>query len=432
MEKQRRWLRLDNAAKIYPAARSRSWSNLFRVSCTLNEDVDREVLQRALEVTVKRFPSVAVRIRRGLFWYYLEEVTKAPEIKDEYAYPLDRMPFDDIRKCAFRTIVHKNRIAVEFFHAVTDGNGGVVFLKTLVAEYLRQKYNVTIPSEYGILDVEEETTDAELEDSYLKNYGIVSYDRGEPDAYRLDGTVEKDGFLNVISGELDVKEVLARARSYGVSLTTFLTSVMIDCVIKLQNKRVPNRRRQKPVKILLPVNLRTIFGSSSLRNFVLYITPGIDPRLGDYTFDEIVKSVHHQMGYELDRHQMAARITANVKLEQLFIVKILPLFIKNPIMKLVFNLVGEKKSCLTLSNLGLTKVPLEMEGFVRRFDFVLGPQSKCKNNCGVISFGDKLYINFLRTIEESELERDFFCALVKMGLKVKLESNSRAEFDKTN
>lgn len=77
-ERKLRWLRLDNAAKIYPAARRRNWNNFFRLSATLDEAVDREVLQSALDVTVRRFPSIAVRLRRGAFWYYLEQLQKAP------------------------------------------------------------------------------------------------------------------------------------------------------------------------------------------------------------------------------------------------------------------------------------------------------------------------------------------------------------------
>ena len=65
-EKQLRWMRLDNAAKIYPAARRRSWNCLFRHSATLSEEVDVGVMQKALEVTIKRFPSIAVRIRREI------------------------------------------------------------------------------------------------------------------------------------------------------------------------------------------------------------------------------------------------------------------------------------------------------------------------------------------------------------------------------
>ena len=67
----RMWLKLDNAAKIYPAARRRNWNNMFRVSCTLKDEVDRDVLQEALIHVAPRFPSISVRLRRGVFWYYL-------------------------------------------------------------------------------------------------------------------------------------------------------------------------------------------------------------------------------------------------------------------------------------------------------------------------------------------------------------------------
>ena len=125
-QRKLRWMSLDNAAKIYPAARNANWTNVFRLSATLRENVDRATLQSALDVTVRRFPSIAVRIRRGAFWYYLEEIAHAPEVAEEKPYPLVRMPFDDIRTCAFRVIAYKKRIAVEFFHALTDGNGGLV------------------------------------------------------------------------------------------------------------------------------------------------------------------------------------------------------------------------------------------------------------------------------------------------------------------
>ena len=123
-----RWLRLDNAAKIYPAARRRNWSNVFRQSVTLCEDVDIPVLRQALEVTVKRFPSIAARLRRGAFWYYLQQLEEAPALREEHSCPLVFMSKEEIRRCAFRVIVYQNRIAVEFFHSLTDGSGGMVFL----------------------------------------------------------------------------------------------------------------------------------------------------------------------------------------------------------------------------------------------------------------------------------------------------------------
>lgn len=425
MERELRWMRLDNAAKIYPAARRRMWNCLFRLSATLNEKVDTAIMQNALDVTVKRFPSIAVRIRRGAFWYYLEELRTAPPIKSEAAYPMARMSFKDVRKCAFRVVCYENRLAVEFYHALTDGNGGLIFLKTLLAEYLSQKYGINIPNEKGVLDRTEKPKRKELEDSFLKNDGPQSSSRKESTAYKLRGTLENDGYLNLVTGILDSDEILALAKQYKVSLTAFLTAAMVYSIIKIQNRTTPKRKRQKPVKVLVPVNLRRIFDSITLRNFALYITPGVDPRLGDYTFEEIVKSIHHQMGYEINAKNLAAKIAANVGAERSLILKIMPLFIKNIAMKTVFNLFGERKSSITISNLGVIDIPEEMKPYVNRFDFILGEQAMCTNACSALSYNGKLYISFLRTVRESEVEREFFCFLRSLGAKIKVESNKR-------
>ena len=154
-----RWVRLDNAAKIYPASRNRHWSNMFRLSATLAEPVDVQILQSALDVTVRRFPTIAARLRRGVFWYYLQQLREAPKVQKEYSYPLVFMHAEEARQCAFRVIAHKDRIAVEFFHSLTDGTGGLIFLKTLVAEYLQQKHGIHIPAQFGVLDRLEEPSD---------------------------------------------------------------------------------------------------------------------------------------------------------------------------------------------------------------------------------------------------------------------------------
>ena len=149
------WFKLDNAAKIFPGQNSKSWSNVFRLSVTLTEPVDTEVLQRALDVTALRFPSICARLRRGLFWYYLQQLEQAPQLSPERSYPLTYMSPGEIRKCAFRVIAYENRIAVELFHALTDGTGAMIFLKSLTAEYLEQKYGLKIPAEkVGTFDTE--------------------------------------------------------------------------------------------------------------------------------------------------------------------------------------------------------------------------------------------------------------------------------------
>ncbi len=422
-EKKLRWLRLDNAAKIYPAARRQNWSNVFRLSATLTENVDKDVLASALDVTVRRFPSIAVRLQKGLFWYYLEQLSEAPGIMEESSYPLTRMSKKETSKCAFRVLVYKKRIAVEIFHSLTDGTGALIFLKSLVAEYLQQKYNVKIPAEKGVLGRLEEPSEAELEDSFQKYSGRISASRAENTAWHMYGTPEKAGFLNLTCFDLPVNAVLDKAHEYNVSLTTFLCAVMMMALQGLQAEKVPSRKKRKPIKVLLPVNLRNLFPSKTLRNFALYTTPEILPVLGEYNFEEICRIIIHCMGTEITRKQMEMKIATNVKSERLMAVRIMPLFVKNLVMKAIFDAVGECKSCLSLSNLGAVKLPEEMKPYIERMDFILGVQASAPYNCGVISYGDRLYVNFIRNIKEPELEYWFHKVLQQMGIETLVQSN---------
>lgn len=422
-EKKLRWMRLDNAAKIYPAARSQNWTNMFRLSVTLTEKVDVPVLQSALDVTVRRFPSIAARLRRGIFWYYLQQLEQPPQIRQESSYPLIRMSKKEARRCALRVIVYENRIAVEFFHSLTDGTGGMIFLKTLTAEYLQQKYGLSIPAENGVLGRLEEPSEAELEDSFQKYAAPRSASRKEDNAWRLHGTPEQDGFLNLTCFTLSSQAVLEKAHEYGVTVTAFLCAVMMEALQQMQKELVPNVRRRKPIKVLIPVNLRALFPSRSLRNFALYTTPQIDPFLGEYEFAEICRLVQHWMGLDVTPRQMATKIATNVNSERMWAVKLMPLFIKNFVMKAVFNSVGEKKFCLNLSNLGMVKLPEPMQLYVERIDFVLGTQATGPYNCGTVSYGDKLCVNFIRNIREPELETAFYQVLRQLELVAEISSN---------
>ena len=432
LQKKLKWMSLDNAAKIYPASKKRNWSNVFRLSATLDEKIDKEIMQIALDVTVRRFPSIAVRLKRGFFWYYLEEIPKAPEIMDEKPYPLSRMFFDDIRKCAFRVIVYENRLAMEFFHALTDGNGGMVFLKSLLAEYLYQKDGIKVPNELGVLDRLEEPSPWELEDSFQRYAGPVCHSRKEDTAFKITGKPEKDGFRTNTTFILDTEQVLEEAKKRGVTLTAYFVSILIYTNIKLQEELIRNPKRRRPVKILIPVNLRSLYESSTLRNFVLFITPGVDPRYGEYTFDEICKSVYHQMCLEVTPKKMSARIATNIKNERSKILKIAPLFLKNIIMKLAFKMMGERKSTFTLSNLGVVALPDELREHVTRMDVLLGVQSSAPYNSAVLTYGDKTYLNIIRNIKESVLEKELYQTFKELGVKVVAESNSRPNRRKSN
>ncbi len=421
------WMALDNAAKIFPAARSRTWSNMFRISATLNEEIDRHELAVALNVTLRRFPSIAVAIKQGMFWYYLEEISSPPDILDEKPYPLSRMTTGDLRKCAFRVLVYKNRLAVEFFHSLTDGNGGLIFVKTLTAEYLYQKYGVKPPAADGIFDRLEEPSEDELEDAFIKYAGDFAASRKDSDSFRIHGKREPDGFRTNTTFIIDSDLVRAEAKKRGVTVNTYLTAVLVEASRRIQDKRVPNPARQKAIKVYVPVNLRKFFPSKTMRNFILGVVVGIDPKLGDYSFDDTCQILAAQMKQQMTEKNLAAMIQANVQSELNPFIRIVPLFLKNIIMKAIFNAVGERKSLFSFSNLGQVNAPREFCDRVVRMDFVLGSQSKAPYNVGALSYGGRLYLNVTRNCKESTLEREIYGVLRELELPHSVESNTRGK-----
>lgn len=419
------WVKLDNAAKIYPAVRRKNWSNIFRQSATLIEDIDKKALSSALAVVVKRFPTIAAKLRKGAFWYYLQEIEFPPEIMDEYSYPLTFMSRKELRRCAFRVIVYKNRIAVEFFHSLTDGTGALVFLKNLIAEYLEQKYSISIPFEDGIVDRRQKPPEEELEDCFPKYAGKVPLSRRDTNAWHMSGEPETGGYLNLTCFKLPVSQVLDKAHEYNTTLTVFLSALMMKALVNLQNEKVPNVKKQKYIKLLIPVNLRSLYFCSTLRNFAMFTIPEIDPRLGEYSIEEIVKIITHKMGAEFTAKHMSGVIAANVKDEKNIFLRIVPLPLKNMVMKAVFDSIGERKSCLNLSNLGNVKLPEIMKKYVTRMDFILGVQAAAPYNCGVLSYGDMVFVNFIRNICHPELERHFHKVLKEQGIESVLQSNRK-------
>ena len=291
--------------------------------------------------------------------------------------------------------------------------------------YLCQKYGITVPAEDGVLGRLEEPDEEELEDSFLRYAGDVKASRKEATAYHLSGTPEPDGFKNLVTLMVPADALRSCAREYGVTVTELLAAAMMQAIDRLQAEKEPRRSHRKPVKVLIPVNLRNLFPTRTLRNFASYITPEIDPRMGDFTFREICAAVHHRMGLENNPHTMQAKFAANVASERSPVLRVMPLFVKNLAMKMVFDTVGERKSCLCLSNLGNVRLPEAMAPYVRRMDFIIGVQAAAPHGCAVVSWNGTAYINCIRNIREPELELHFYQVLHELGLPVKAESNQR-------
>ena len=422
-----KWMKLDNAAIVYPAAARRDWNALFRLSIELTEDIDPDILSRALERTTARFPSFAVRLRRGLFWYYFEHLDGYPAPQKDVNNPCARLRPKQNGGFAFRVRYYKKRIALEVFHVLADGTGGMSFLKTMVAEYLTMKYGAVIPRDGEVLDCDAAPDPEEYSDGFKNVECGTAMSRSEAAAYRIKGTDEADGFVHITTGKLPIADALAHARAKGVSLTEYLVAVLVEAVADIQYEECRGHRgkKLKPVKVNVPVNLRRFFPINTKRNFSNYVNAGIDPNYGRYDFDETLTAVHHFLGTEVTAKMMAARISTNLLTERNAILRVTPLFLKNAVIKLAYEFVGDAKSSTSFSNMGAIRLPAEMEKYVPRADVILGPLSRNRVICAAASYKDTLYLNFTRTIKEPKLERRFFSRLVELGIPVTIESNQR-------
>jgi len=414
------WIRLDNAALIFPAVRRRDWTNAFRVSATLRRAVDPALLQQAVDTLMPRFPSMYVSLHRGLFWYYLQKLSRPPQVRQDGACPLIHMTGSELRRCCLRVLYYDNRIAVEFFHALTDGNGGMVFLKSLTAEYLRREQGLEIEPGSGVLSPSDKPTPEELEDSFTRTAGHTPLSRKEANSLRLRGVKEPDGFLHLTVATIPEQQLHDLAKGYGCTVTSFLSAVMLQCILELTK---PQGGRW--AKITVPVNLRRLLGGQTLRNFVLAVNVGVDPRLGSYTLAELCRAVQSQLETQVTPQQMAARVAANVQPAQKLAIRVMPLFIKNMALRLVYRRVGESKGTINISNLGRSGLPTAMEPHVQYLDFIIGPQATYFNNCSVVSYGGSTRINLIRSTRKAGLERSFLTRLVELGLPVTVDSNER-------
>ncbi len=416
------WYRLDTAALIFPAIKQHNWNNLFRVSATLREEVDPSVLQTAVINLMQRFPSFYVRLRKGFFWNYLEKLDSPPVVRKDYAYPLTFMGEKEMGKCCLRVLFYKNRIAAEFFHSVSDGTGGSIYLRSLVAEYLRIKHGLEIGYDDTTLDPSGKSRLYELEDSFARNAGKVASRELGRRAFRLNGTMERNSYKHLITAVTDSEALRNKAHEYGGTITAFLAAVMLETIIGIQSRRVPPGR-ERPVRITIPVNMRKLFGSRTLRNFVLTLNLGVDPRTGPYTLEELVRNITSQLALKATKQNMACEIASNVSLQKSLFIRIVPLAVKHFFMRIGYASYGENLGSINISNLGVVQCPDQIKDLIERFEFIIGPQQSYPNNCSVVTYEGKTYINMIRLIKEPELERLFLTRLVELGLPVSVESN---------
>lgn len=420
------WYKLDLSANVYPTLQRKNFSNVYRISVTLTEPIQPKLLQKALEMTLNRFPAFQVALRKGLFWRYLEPNHRpGPFVQPDIENPCMPMHFKANNRYLIRVYYYEKRISLEVFHSLSDGTGALYFLKTMTAVYLGLLGH-PIPEGSGVLDIHEPPKPEEMEDAYLRYASSgVKRPRSQGNAYRVRGTREPFYTLNIICGVIPVDQLKKVSKKYQVTITEYLNAVLLYALLQKQKEEKPLKER--PVKLAMPVNLRSFFPSETLRNFISMVYPSIDPRMGEYTFQEILLEVHNYMRYYINAKFLNADITTNAAVQKNPLIRIVPLFLKDFVVRRFYAHVQDAQSSAGLTNVGVVRVPEEMQPFVERFDVLMGQPFSARTNCAIISYANTLTINFASSIKETDVERYFFCKLVQDGIPVKIETNRRME-----
>lgn len=413
------WFRLDNAAKIYPPAYSDLAPEVFRVGLTLTAPVRLEPMRRALERTIRRCPYYQVHLHRGLFWYYLQRHQSPPRIELLQDLPVSRIRMRSRDEPLFRVFVRDRRVRIDFSHVLTDGHGALRFLSTMIAEYLRQ-LGVPVPSGGLILNPDDTPLPDESRDAYQD-----LYDRGTPKpsalnpAYHIPGR-PVPGYHRILTGTVSAEQAVGAAREFSVSLTELLSGVYLHSLLQIRQTSETPAHSRPIVRLEVPVDMRRIHPSETMRNFSLFVMPGVDTRLGNYTLAEIIRTVHHTMRLQLDPKALRQQIARNVGGENLMVVRVIPLLIKDVYLSSLHHRLGGNLFSGVISNLGSVVFPQPMAEHVADLTFVLGPNPTLRKAISVVTYGGRLNITIGSVIESRELERLFFTTLTSLGLSVRV------------
>lgn len=414
------WYKLDNAAKIYPAISGPSRGSVFRVAVQLKCEVNPLILQEALAITLPRFPTLAVKMKKGLFWYYFETNPDIPEVTAEKAPPCRAIETDETNGFLFRVSYYKKRISLEMFHALTDGTGAFTFLKSLTFQYLTLS-GFGLFSDGSILDYEVHPSVGEIEDSFEKYYDPrIKSKWNEEKAYHVCGTRMAPESIGIVHGIIPLKSFISLVKENNVTVTEYITALIIYSIYCTQ---LIGWVSHAPVKISVPVNLRNFFPSQTLRNFSSYVNIGLSFTDKEYTFEQILNIISDKMKNEVQPEKLIEKISANVKAEKNIFMRLAPLVLKNVVLKTAFNAFGENLFTCTLSNLGVISIPDTMEEYIDRFEVILGPPVVNMINCTVCSFMNDMIVTFTKVMYETDIERFFFRFLSEKGLKITIETN---------
>ena len=415
------WEKLDNTALLFPVIANEGMSSVYRLSVSLTEDVDPELLAKAQDKVLLNFTSFRMRLRAGVFWYYFEENDKKyPDVREESELPGAYINKSRNRQFMFRLSYYKKRINLEVFHALTDGAGGLVFLKEIVYQYLRYRHP-------ELLEVEKDRLSAGIfldnEDSYMKNF--KKPEGGRSTAYKskkavtLKGEFLQKGDIGVLHGYIPLPQIKEAAKKHGVTINQYIVGTYIYSIYK---EYLKGGVSDLPVNCCVPVDLRNLYDSHTGKNFFVMISAAFKPEKEEYSFEEVLSFTAGTLKEQMDKENLEKILSYNVSNEANKLLRPIPLFIKNIAIKQVYNATADCTTS-TVTNVGRVEIRAPYEPYVEHFYAMLSMSKGQNMKAAVASFKDTMVITFSTILADISIIKRFFSCLKADNVDAAIETN---------
>ena len=421
MDKERKakeWYRLDNAAKLIPSTMAGADTRVFRIVCELREEVDPDILQRALEETLKEFPYMNCCLRKGIFWYDRDELPGCERVREEDIPALKALYIPGKKNFLYRVSYFCKRINVEIFHVLSDGTGGYMFIQSLVTNYLILRHNLD-----GCLSRSDRSSVTEKQLDAFSKY----YEKGERKkrnslremfpvkAYQIRGIQDANLEEHLLEGTVSVREILHVAHENHVTIGILTTSLWIEAILKEMKHSEYNR----PIVVSVPVNLRQFFPSETSRNFFGVIQVAYYAGNYDGSLKSIIDPVSREFTEQLTEENVRKTMNSYSALEHNLAVRVIPLFIKNMALQGIAYRMNTGVTT-SVSNVGVVKLPAEMAPYVEKFSSFMA----CKTVFLCVStYEDHMVFGIVSSFEKHPVAMNFFRRLVQLGVRVEVASN---------
>lgn len=343
--RERKWYKLDNVGKFYASISNHRIPKVFRYSATLTEEIDKVVLQIAFNETISMYPNFNVNLKKGLFWYYLDETNRKYEVSQENL-PICFKIYNNSEDFLYRVSYFKNKINFEVSHILSDGRGSVEFFKALVSNYIKNKYEM---KDMKVITNGSQAQKAEDSfDKYYKKTRLWNGKSVKPYIYKGKKMKNQTRYMEC---HLKASQVLEMAHKYHTTLTAFLVAVLIDSF----KEELKISDLKKAIKVDLPVDLRTYFKSTSSMNFFGLTTISYQFKTKEDQLEDIIQEVSRQFKENINAEKLSERANLMVSFEKNWICRVMPIFLKNIILKIA-NELSAQASTTCLSNIGMIKM----------------------------------------------------------------------------